>query len=114
MIFFNFDDFYSKPLIPIGENDSLSLPTEPSTLSSQNITHWLIGLVGNEKSKDSPIYQWRVVVYPSDALGCVDYQLPYFISPFPYSFNEAIEYCKQLIGMASEDQLFSINKQREN
>jgi hypothetical protein len=107
---FSFEDFYQKPLIPIGENDSLSIPNEPDTFS----THWLIGLIGSEKSKGSTMYQWRVVVFPSDALGCVNYQLPYFISPFPYSFNEALEYCKQLFGMAAEDQLISINIQREN
>jgi hypothetical protein len=107
---FHFEDFYQKPLIPIGEKDLLSILNEPDTFS----THWLIGLIGSEKSKGSPMYQWRVVVYPSDALGCVNYQLPYFISPLPYSFNEALDYCKQLFGMAVEDQLISINRQREN
>jgi hypothetical protein len=107
--FINFADFYHRPLIPIGENDFLSIPKEPSTSSCEDSTHWLIGLVGSEKDKSSAMYQWNVVVFASDTFGCVNYKTPYFVSPFINSFNEAFEFSKQLENMAFQDQLISIN-----
>jgi hypothetical protein len=101
----NFTDFYQKPLIPIGVNDSL---LDQMASSFGHSTHWLIVLTGSQKEKGSDWYHWRVVVFPSDSLGCVNYSVPYFVSPFIELFNDAYEYAKQLETMAFQDQLVSV------
>lgn len=104
----NFSDFYQKPLIPIGENDRLRMINDTGTEDTIELemnTHWLIALEGSEKEGYSPRFHWKVVMFPSNQNGSFNFTAPLYVSPF-FTFNEAVDYARQLENSAKEDQFF--------
>ncbi len=104
----NFNDFYQKPLIRIGENDRVRIfpNIHNSEIKDNELnTHWLIALEGCEKDRKSQIFHWKVVMFPSDQHGSFNFTAPLYVSPF-FDFNEAVEFAKKLENMAKGDQFF--------
>lgn len=105
----NYNEFYQRALILIGEMDRSSIKEKiPSIEDFESRTHWLLALQGSELDKTTGVYHWNVVVYPSKSCGNFNYKQPYFVSPFFLTFNEAIEFIKDLETKAKEDQLHTI------
>lgn len=110
MSFFpNFREFYQRTLIFIGENDRLSILKKEIYADNLDFcTHWLFALEGNEVSQETGDFNWKVVVYPANTKGSFDYKKPYIVSPLYKSFNDAIEYTRELEKLAKEDQIGQI------
>lgn len=104
---FNFSEFYQKSPIPISQNDLLAIQNDEKYCKSfESLTHWLIALEGCELAP-SPL-QWRVAIYPSNSIGSFNYRLPFFRSPFISTFNEALEYLREVELKARQDQLMTL------
>jgi hypothetical protein len=100
----NMREFYQKGLILIGENDRAALLQKSGENNShEGSTHWLIAMEGSEKQPD--IYQWKVLIYPSDSKKVNCYKLPYYSSQHFSSIHDAINYSNELSQKAREDQL---------
>lgn len=104
----NFREFYQTSSISIGKNDRLSMKHKAVEIEeSQNFTHWLIVLEGDEINHNR--IQWKVMIYPSELSGEFDYQYPYYVSSFFDFIHDAIEYTKQIERIAKQDQLSSVH-----
>ncbi|MFD1736997.1 hypothetical protein ACFSCX_10525 [Bacillus salitolerans] len=99
----HFGDFYQRPLIPIGEQDRVTVLKSGKEIH----THWLIAIEGSETNKNSASFHWKVVVFPSDCNGSFDFSVPLYVSSF-FPFNEAVAYAKQLEKMAKEDEFYKL------
>jgi hypothetical protein len=102
----NFREFYQRALIRIGENDRLS--ALKCSADSDRCTHWLLALEGNVVGKETEAYHWKVVVYPTNMKGSCDYHVPYFVSSLYFSFNDVVDYIRELEKMALDDQLGNV------
>jgi hypothetical protein len=100
----NLREFYQKGLILIGENDRAALLQKASeNISLEGSTHWLIAMEGSEKQPD--IYQWKVLIYPSETNKVNCYKSPYYTSKHFSSIHDAINFSNELSQKAREDQL---------
>ena len=106
----NYGEFYPKPLITIGENDRILALEKTIEVVNENIhcTHWLVALEGSVISPGTDFYQWQVVVYPAKACGGFNFKFPYFQSPYYLSFNDAVQFMRELEQKALQDELYSV------
>ncbi len=105
-MFPNYREFYPKSFIPMGEKDRTTLFKAFSKEKEKLllVTHWLVALEGSPIHKDSEIYHWKVVVYPSNVEKVFYYEYPHFISSPIHSFHDAMSSAKEIEAQIKADE----------
>jgi hypothetical protein len=85
----NYQEFYQKPLVPVGQRDAQSLLHETET-------HWLIAVEGTEIEKGNDRYHWRLFVFTANQDGTFDYQTPYFSTPQISCIHDAFKLATEI------------------
>ncbi|WP_027410303.1 hypothetical protein [Anoxybacteroides tepidamans] len=108
-MFRNYEDFYPRSFIPIGESDrSTFLQTfSENTDMLLLATHWFVALEGSPIQPNSHIYHWKVVVYPATADTVFYYDYPHFSSPPIQSFHDASLLAKEIETQIKADEFLS-------
>ncbi|WLD91640.1 hypothetical protein [Alkalihalobacillus sp. AL-G] len=105
----NFNEFYQRSLVLIGEADRLCVVENTSEKEHiEKFTHWLFTLEGFEAEKATGRYDWNVSVYPSKSCGGFDYKHPFLVSDAFQSIHEAIDFVKELELKAKGDMFCTV------
>lgn len=89
----NYRDFYGRALIPAGSCNS-KLFIEQFSGQAQP-SHWFIALEGQAMA-ESPKFEWKVSVFPSDSAGIYDANAPCYTSIFFDNIHKAIETARHI------------------
>lgn len=92
----NYQEFYQKPLVQIGQSDAQSLLSETET-------HWLIAVEGMEIEKGKERYHWKLFVFKANKDGTFDYQSPYFSTPQISCIHEAFKLATEIESQCKSD-----------
>nr|WP_295970175.1 hypothetical protein [uncultured Bacillus sp.] len=104
----HYKEFYTKALIPIGENEKKWIgPFNKGWRDTPlDISHYLIAMEGNIENENSEKYHWKISVYPADSEGTFYNEIPLYTSQYYTSLHCAFSAANKLESAGKAGQLF--------
>ncbi len=99
----NYEEFYQKALIPMGQKDRTTLQD-----SGSELTHWLVALEGHPRAGDV-YYLWEAAIYPANNQGFFNHFKPLYKSSRFECFDEAYEAARSIEKLGRNDDLSSLD-----